>query len=496
MACQFPVSEFANKRILLIGEVMLDVYLKGDSRRLCPEAPVPVVDVTSRTATAGGAANCALNLRSLGANVIFCSVAGEDAEGEEVMKLLRQSGITTQGILRESKRRTLVKTRVMSSNQLMTRLDHGHVGAVTDETTQRLIEIIREAYVSCDAVIISDYNKGMITLPLVNAIISLNEAHNKCVAIDSKRLSFFRSLKPCIVKPNFDEATALLNFSPEDIHDRVSWAASFGGRINHLLQSKITIVSLDGDGSLIFMNGDLKHRCFARPTESPFVSGAGDTFLCAFTLSYCATNDPVMSAEIATDAAAVVVRKKGTSTCSLDELSSQMEGASKHVRSLTQLQEISEHFRHNGKRIVFTNGCFDIIHSGHVTFLHCAKNLGDVLIVGINKDESIRRIKGPDRPVNTLDDRIKVLSALSSVDYVIPFGDPRDDTPMAVIEAVRPHIFVKGGDYSRKQLPEAPTVFRCGGEIAILPLIPNHSTTNIINRITSPERKNIRMSSL
>jgi D-beta-D-heptose 7-phosphate kinase/D-beta-D-heptose 1-phosphate adenosyltransferase len=180
------------------------------------------------------------------------------------------------------------------------------------------------------------------------------------------------------------------------------------------------------------------------------------------------------------------VKKESTATCSVTELKSYLNIQTKYVNSFEEMEDLCDMYREQGKRIVFTNGCFDILHSGHVTYLHCAREFGDVLIVGVNTDESIKRIKGPERPINPLTDRLQVLGGLSAVDHIIAFGDEQDDTPIALIEVVKPHIFVKGGDYSKDKLPEAQTIERFGGQIIFVPHIPDHSTTEIIKRIAKP----------
>jgi D-beta-D-heptose 7-phosphate kinase/D-beta-D-heptose 1-phosphate adenosyltransferase len=217
---------------------------------------------------------------------------------------------------------------------------------------------------------------------------------------------------------------------------------------------------------------------------TPHVAGAGDSYLSGFILAYLNSRKSNISAQVATATASIAIRKEGTSTCSQAELKSYFNIHSKFISDFGDLGEISNAYRNSGKRIVFTNGCFDILHSGHVTYLHRAKDLGDVLIVGLNTDESIKRIKGENRPINSLIDRLQVLAGLSSVDHIVPFGSRNDDTPVPLIRIVRPHVFAKGGDYTKEKLPEAETVEAYGGEIVFLDHIPDHSTTRIINRIT------------
>ena len=251
------------------------------------------------------------------------------------------------------------------------------------------------------------------------------------------------------------------------------------------INAEIIAVTLDEEGSVFIDHNNECHHFAAELIEDAHVSGAGDTFLSAAILTWIEEGQINVVQEIATAAASISVRKENTSTCTPEELLNYFPMESKSIESLYELQSRCEHYRRLGKTIVFTNGCFDILHSGHVTYLHCAKELGDILIVGINNDESIKRIKGPDRPINSLEDRMKVLSGLYAVDHVVPFGSAHDDTPVELIKTIKPDYFVKGGDYSKDKLPEAETVEENGGEIVFLPFIPDHSTTSIINKISS-----------
>jgi D-beta-D-heptose 7-phosphate kinase/D-beta-D-heptose 1-phosphate adenosyltransferase len=242
--------------------------------------------------------------------------------------------------------------------------------------------------------------------------------------------------------------------------------------------------TLDCDGSVIIDSKGNTVHVKAHHVTTPHVSGAGDTYLAAFVLGFLTTAEINVSAELASAAAAIAISKESTSTCSLHELEDYFRPR-KTISSITKLKRICDEYRNSEKKIVFTNGCFDILHSGHVTYLQHARDLGDILIVGINTDESIKRLKGPSRPVNSLDDRIQVLSGLSCVSHVVPFGNIDDDTPVSLIRVVKPDVFVKGGDYTRDELPEATCVEENGGVIEIIPQVPNRSTTSIIRKIKS-----------
>jgi D-beta-D-heptose 7-phosphate kinase/D-beta-D-heptose 1-phosphate adenosyltransferase len=251
-----------------------------------------------------------------------------------------------------------------------------------------------------------------------------------------------------------------------------------------MINARIVAITLDTEGALIMEKGKKIFHCQAPAVTAPQVSGAGDTWLSAFLLAYLCSGDSEVSGDIATAAAAIAIKKESTAICHCSELKARFYACTKCILSLPPLLELCSEYHQQGKRIVFTNGCFDILHSGHVNFLLRAKQLGDVLIVGVNNDESIKRLKGEQRPVNPLSDRLQVLAGLSSVDHIVPFGKVNDDTPIPLISIVQPHFFVKGGDYNRDQLPEAPVVEKLGGSIVFVPLVPDHSTTETIKRIT------------
>jgi D-beta-D-heptose 7-phosphate kinase/D-beta-D-heptose 1-phosphate adenosyltransferase len=259
----------------------------------------------------------------------------------------------------------------------------------------------------------------------------------------------------------------------------VAQVGSAGRRLLRLTGARIAAVTVDEDGAFVFERGAPVHRTYAQPRSAARSAGAGDTFVAALSLALGGGASTPLAAELAAAASAVVLDKEGTATCSADELRMWLEGSTKRLDGASLDDRIGA-LRRAGKRIVFTNGCFDILHRGHITYLDRAKGLGDVLIVGVNTDAGVRRLKGPDRPVNTLDDRLRVLEALSCVDYVLPF---RDDTPSGVIEHISPDVFVKGGDYRREDLPEADLVERLGGSVRILPYLEGHSTTRIVARV-------------
>jgi D-beta-D-heptose 7-phosphate kinase / D-beta-D-heptose 1-phosphate adenosyltransferase len=476
------INQFSSLNALVIGDFIMDVFIKGSSSRLCPEAPVPVVDVSGRATYLGGAANTACNLRLLGAKVTFCSVVGGDAAGKEALSLLSNFDQHTTAVFCDARRETILKTRVVAGKQLITRFDSGTTSELDDVTTDRLIAFLQNSYADFDIVVISDYDKGVVTERLVRAISSLQRVHRKFLAVDSKRLPFFKPLAPSLVKPNYEEAVKMLGLTHQQ-DERAGQMIGFKHDLHEHTGAEMIALTLDEEGALIFQKDCEPFRIQAPKVASPQVAGAGDTFLGAFALSYVASHDAQTSAETAIAAASIAIRKESTATCTAAELKCHYNMMAKQIQNMQDLAELCNAYREAGKRIVFTNGCFDILHTGHVTYLTCAKELGDVLIVGLNCDESIRRLKGETRPVNPLSDRLQVLAGLSSVNHVITFGEALDDTPVSLIRVVKPDVFVKGGDYRKEDLPELEILERLGADVVIIPSIPDRSTTRIINRM-------------
>jgi D-beta-D-heptose 7-phosphate kinase/D-beta-D-heptose 1-phosphate adenosyltransferase len=475
------IAGFADLKVLVIGDAMLDCYLEGKTHRLCREAPVPVVNVAERRAVPGGAANTAVNARTLGGQVTFLSVVGNDADGESLCAALEEQGVNTEAVLAHPFRHTLVKTRVIASSHMIVRFDDGSTGALDPQTEDALVERLTALYPTCDALIISDYGYGILTPRVIGAITMLQAMHPRVLVADAKNLSVYHGVGLTAVKPNYSETVSLLGLPKVDgACARAEQMAPLGESVLEITGSRLAAVTLDSEGALMFEEGTLPYRTYAQPTPDSHAAGAGDTFVAAMTLALAAGADTQTVAEIASGAANIVVRRDGTTVCSMHELSEYFSVGAKFVADPARLAARLEEERQGCRRVVFTNGCFDILHRGHIAYLNRAKALGDVLVVGVNTDEGVRRLKGPTRPINSLEDRVQVLSALSSVDYLIAFNE---DTPVELIRALRPDVFVKGGDYTRETLPEAAVVEAQGGVVQILPYIEDHSTTSMIERI-------------
>jgi D-beta-D-heptose 7-phosphate kinase/D-beta-D-heptose 1-phosphate adenosyltransferase len=473
------IDAWADLTVTVIGDVILDSYLEGGAYRLAQEAPVPVVTIAERRHMPGGAANTAANLAQLGARVRLLSVAGDDGDWMRLLKTLQGAGVDSSAVVTSRGRRTIAKRRVVASGQILVRIDEGDTFGIGGWEEALLLERVAEAVEGSDAVVVSDYGYGVVTPPLVAALARRPESRG-VLTVDSRHLGAYRDVRPTAVKPNYAEACALLGEQPRGPgEERVAHALMLQDALFTATGAHVVAVSLDVDGSLVFERGVAPYRTFSAPRPGSHASGAGDTFVAALTLALASGTGGQAAAEMAATASEVVLGEDRTTTCTAAALKEAFSTTEK-ILPADRVAARAEYHRKSGKTVVFTNGVFDILHRGHITYLEQAKALGDVLIVAINTDASVRRLKGPDRPVNSLEDRMHVLASLRPVDHVVAFGD---DTSVELIRAVKPDVFVKGGDYEGRPVPEADVVRELGGTVRILPYIDNRSTTLMIERI-------------
>ena len=481
------VRELVGKRVAIVGEAILDSYLVGRADRLCREAPVPIVALQRRVDAPGGAANTAVNVARLGGNARFLTVVGRDAEAERLRAGLRAAGVDDADVVAVAGRETLAKHRLSAEGQIIVRFDTGSTEATDAATEDACIERLRALHAWADAIVVSDYGYGVLTERVVAALAHLQAADPRVLVVDARDLRRYRRACATAIKPNYAEAVRLLGERElGDPRERAHQVGRHGARLLELTGARIAAVTVDTAGAFFFETNHPPYRTYARPHPESRAAGAGDTFVAGLALALAARLETTAAAEIASTAASVVVAKDGTASCSRDELEDALSTtAGKRLESIERLAARASYLHAQGRRIVFTNGCFDILHRGHITYLNRAKALGDVLVVGVNADESVRRLKGPERPINGLDDRLEVLEALSCVDLVVPF---EADTPIDLIRAVRPHVYAKGGDYSRETLPESPLVEALGGAVQILPLVDDRSTSAIVDRVRGRPR--------
>ena len=473
------LDQFQNLRVLVVGEAILDSLVRGRAGRLSLEAPVPVVDVHLGVDRPGGAANVAVNASRLGARVEFLSVIGQDAEGESLLQSLRHEGIATDHVIRDPKRQTLLKRRIYSDDRLVLRYDQGSADPIDGRAEERLLSVLEKLCPEMDVVILSDYGQGILTRHVLQGLTAFQEKQPCVLVADTRRIDEYSGLRLAAVRPSYYSAMELLNGGSE-ITDPLEKLNEAGERVLQALDTQMVTITLDDNGALVLDRDTPVYRTYAPRMPFNRVIGAGDAFICGLALSLGAGAQAPAAGEIASAAASIVVENDGQATCCIEELRAYLGGDQKLVDDWSALEARLETLRGQGKRIVFTNGVFDILHSAHVAYLGQAKSFGDILVIGVNTDESVKRLKGPTRPINNVIERSRVLAGLSCVDFIVPFGE---NNPINLIHHVRPNVYVKGGDYTRETLPESEVVESYGGELRIVPYIENHSTTGVIERI-------------
>jgi len=373
------------------------------------------------------------------------------------------------------------KQRLVCDGHVVARYDRGRPAAPAAETVERLAAHLAEVVPGADAVLVCDYGYRMLGGPLVDVLRHVCDQRPLPLIVDAHDLRPWADCSPTAVLPSRSEASRLLGPDARDVPDpRAAMVDAYGAELLTRSGAGMVVVTLDGDGAVLHRHGHRPHRTYATPVPASQTTGAGDTFAAAFTLCLAAGADPALALDVAQAAAAVAVRRTGTTLCTKHDLLRQLAGPGGPFLPAEQLARHIDDERARGKRIVFTNGCFDVLHRGHVTYLQQARALGDVLVVAVNSDSSVSRLKGPGRPVNPVEDRAAVLAALSCVDHVTVF---EEDTPVRLLELIRPDLYVKGGDYTPAMLPETPVVERLGGEVRILDYVEDRSTTALIDRI-------------
>ena len=449
--------------ILVIGDLMVDHYLYGSVDRISPEAPVQVVKVKDEKLLMGGAGNVINNLLSLGCKVGVCSVIGDDEGGEFLKERLGQKGVVKEGWAIQKGRKTSHKTRVMASNQQIVRIDKEDsedISTASEETLFLRTKIVLPFY---DAIILSDYGKGVLTDSLTKKLISLANEHNKPILVDPKGSDYSKYKGATLLTPNKKEATEATSI---EIKDDESLTKAIK-KLKDECELKYSIITLSEDGIALYEDELLKIPTVAKDVFD--VTGAGDTVIASIAMSLANGKSIVEAIEFANKAAAVAVSHVGCYAVKKEDIESFEE--SKKIVSLEKLLEVLP----KDKKIVFTNGCFDILHSGHVKYLKEAKSFGDILVLGLNSDASVKRLKGESRPVNEFNDRAEVLAGLEAVDFIVGF---EDDTPYELIKAIKPDVLVKGGDYEGKEV--------VGSDIAketrLVRFVDGKSTTNIIKK--------------
>ncbi len=480
----YDISKFKECKILVIGDLMLDEYLWGDVDRISPEAPVPVIEVKKEDSTLGGSGNVINNLVALGAEVFAAGVIGCDRSGNTLLRKFSSIGVDTQGIIQEPGRPTTRKTRIIAGNQHVLRIDRETIKTISDDTFDKIACFIEMKIPEADVVIISDYGKGLISKVMVAKIAKTAKKYARITIADPKGLDYSKYAGVAIITPNIKEAALA---SGIEITNNSSLAKA-GEKILKSTYISNILITCGKDGMVLFEEGKRPYKIKAEARQVFDVSGAGDTVVAVLGLCAASGISLKVGASIANTAAGIVVGKIGTATVSEEELSSALTAHADDYtikqKTFSELPALLQDLKGKGKKIVLTNGCFDLLHSGHIKLFSASKKEGDILIVAIDDDKSVKKLKGNGRPVIKAKERLRILSALDSIDYVIVF--PANKLGK-LIETVRPDVLTKGSNYSFEEVYGRDLVEKHGGRVVIIQVRENTSATSIINSIRKSE---------
>ncbi|WP_305862799.1 D-glycero-beta-D-manno-heptose-7-phosphate kinase [Helicobacter cholecystus] len=445
---------------------MLDHYILGDCSRISPEAPVQVVEVTKEQNRLGGACNVAHNLIALGAKVELCGVIGEDKAGEMLLQDAKNLGIGVKHIYKDKKRQTTQKSRILVSNQQILRVDRENKDDLCDEILQSLYHGVCSEITECDGLILSDYGKGVLSKSMCKKLISLANEYQKVVLCDPKGSDYSKYKYATLLTPNKKEAKEATGIEINNKENLLLALNTLKEQCNLLYP----LITLSEDGIGILEDGELK--IFPTLAQEVYdVTGAGDTVIASLGYMLAQGQNIKEAVKFANSAAAVVVAKVGSAVATQEEIGRFHHQEYAHSKILTCAKQLPQN-----PNIVFTNGCFDILHKGHVSYLQKAKKLGDILVVGLNSDSSVRALKGENRPINSQEDRAFLLASLECVDYVIIFDEL---TPYELIKSISPKILVKGADYKGKEVVGS----EFAQEVKLIDFVEGKSTTNLIKKI-------------
>jgi D-beta-D-heptose 7-phosphate kinase / D-beta-D-heptose 1-phosphate adenosyltransferase len=483
------LDRWQKRKMIVVGDFMVDRYTYGDASRLSPDAPVPVLATKEEQFKAGGASNVCLDLIALQCDVTCLGVIGNDDTGKKLIEELKVQGCKTAGLVKTSTRPTTVKHNFVGlaqhrHPQKMFRVDYEDKSPIDDATANKLFEKAKKALPGAAALCIEDYDKGVLTPKLCQKLIKLAKSLKVPVLVDPAAIADYSKYQgaTCIT-PNRNEASLATGIDAVSKDDRAT-LDKLGKALMTTCKLEAVALTLDKQGALLIEKGK---RSTLVPTEARSVydvTGAGDMVLAMLAAALANNATWQQAVALANTAAGLEVERFGIVPITLDEvllalLHKQHEELGKHREIEPLLKELAAH-RSDGKRIAFTNGCFDILHAGHVSYLRQARKRGDLLVVALNSDKSIKRIKGEGRPVNHETDRVLVLSELQSVDYVILFSE---DTPTKLIKAIKPDVLVKGGDYKKSEVVGGDFVESYGGKVELVPVVKGRSTTNIIRKM-------------
>ncbi len=482
------LSNIGKPNILLVGDFMLDKYVWGEVKRISQEAPIPVLNVTSEEIRPGGAGSVANNLAHLGANVCCYGVIGDDNEGRRLLDHLNDLGVETDGIIQDSDRPTTVKVRMMGhlqsagkGIQQLLRIDYEKTDDIEEQKQEEIITKIKSKIQHVDIILLSDMNKGVLTRLILQAVIKLGKDHNVPVIVDPRLTNDYSIYKGATaITPNRYETKLSTGIKITDVNSM----KSAGKKLLEDFLFEHIIITADKDGMFLY-NSDGGFKLIPTvPKDVYDVSGAGDMVLSVFGFVVGSKNSFEDAAVIANVAAGIEVGKIGAVPISKSEILSELMGGTNplytKIKVLDELEEILNSHRKENKKIVFTNGCFDILHIGHIEYLKFSRRQGDVLVIGLNTDRSVREQKGDKRPFVSEDERARLISALEDVGYVILFDEL---TPEKLIRRIRPDVLVKGEDWKEKGVVGREFVESYGGKVILAPFVKDVSTTDIVSRI-------------
>ena len=481
LSLKTAIDKLSSAKVICVGDIMLDKFIYGEIERISPEAPIPVLRCISETSMLGGGGNVARNIIGLGGYCKFVSVVGKDSAGKELISQVGKLKNLDARLITDPNRQTSIKTRFIASNQQVMRADTETIEPITSETEKLVLDAISREAGDFSAIVLADYGKGVLSDGLAQKILSLAKTNKIPVVVDPQGSNYFEYDNASIVTPNKKELQEATGLAVETTEDIVAAAM----KLMKAKNIKAVLATRSADGmTLVHSNGNYDHYP-AQAREVFDVSGAGDTV--AACLATCiAANIPIdVSVKLANAAAGIVVAKMGTAVAYNDDLLGSITdiGAEENEKKVHSLQSLSKtiiEWKKMGYLVGFTNGCFDLIHPGHLSVIQKAKSLCDRLIVAVNSDVSIKAIKGEKRPIQNQNTRMAILSALSAVDVVIKFDSK---TPTDLIKKLEPDKFFKGSDYIDAEIPESKIVESYGGEVVFVDLIEGHSTTSTINQI-------------
>jgi D-beta-D-heptose 7-phosphate kinase/D-beta-D-heptose 1-phosphate adenosyltransferase len=475
------LENLGKPRIMVVGDMMVDRYVWGNVDRISPEAPIQVLSVTNEESKLGGAASVVNNLFVLGARVLACGVVGDDSPGAAFRQSLRKMGLVDAGILVSPGRRTTVKTRMIARKQQVLRVDREDTEELPAGTVARVARFVEKHVRRTDLIVLSDYAKGLVTPGLVARIARAAKRAGVPVIADTAKQSDYAKYRGLTaITPNRSESELATGLRILSLADARAAAAKLLAR----LDLDAVVMTLDRDGIALLERPAKFTHVPTRPRAVYDVTGAGDMVISVVAMVLAAGHGYVEAAQLANVAAGLEVMRVGVQPLSRDEIIRAIRHehaiAADKMIAPRELRRILDEHRRRRERIVFTNGCFDILHLGHAKYLEFARGLGDVLVVGVNSDRSVRKIKGPHRPICSESERAQMLAALGDVSYVVLFDEP---TPEKLIRRVRPDVLVKGEDWKEKGVVGSEFVKSSGGEVVLAPLVKGKSTTDIIARI-------------